>query len=326
MPDTITHYLFGLDEAKNIADSPLYKIIKNNRNLYFIGLQGPDPMYYHAPYKKNNHFGIASLMHQDHTGYFLSSALCFAKKHIDTPELFNPCMSYICGLLCHYALDITCHPYIFYLGGRYNKEDPTTLKYQGLHKKIEVAIDALLLEEKFNRKAHAFKVHKHILKDIPLPEVILNLYDELMFSIYAIPNGNIIFKQSYSDFRNYFKLTYDRIGLKRGLAITALPLLPESIVSLAQTFSYHDCVDEFTDYLNTKKSIWLHPVTGNVYTYSFYDLLKNAHKLATTLLLGAYAFTQSEISLEELESLLPNLSYLTGLKTSDGRPMQYFKF
>ena len=28
MPDTITHYLFGLDQAKNLSDSPVYKIIK----------------------------------------------------------------------------------------------------------------------------------------------------------------------------------------------------------------------------------------------------------------------------------------------------------
>lgn len=326
MPDTITHYLFGLDEAKNITDSPLYKIIKDNRNLYFIGLQGPDPMYYHAPYKKNNYFKVASLMHQDHTGYFLSSALCFAKKHADSPELFNPCMAYISGMLCHYALDITAHPYIFYLGGRYSQEDPNTSKYQGLHKKIEVAIDALLLDEKFNRKANTFKIHKHILKDLPLPNIILELYEELLFSIYAIPNGGTIFKDSYHDFRNYFKLTYDRIGFKKGLVATTMPLLPKNIAGLANTFSYHDCIDEFTDYLNTKKAVWLHPVTGNVYTYSFYDIIKNAHKLATTLLLGAYAFTQSEISLDELENLLPNLSYLTGLRTSDTRSMQYFKF
>lgn len=326
MPDTITHYLFGLDQAKNIIDSPLYKMIKDNRNLYFIGLQGPDPMYYHAPYKKHNHFKVASLMHQDHTGYFLSSALCFAKKHIDTPELFNPCMAYISGLICHYALDITAHPYIFYLGGRYRLDDPSTTKYQGLHKRIEVAIDALLLEEKFDRKAHTFKIHKHILKNLSLPPIILELYEELLFSIYAIPNGGQIFKHSYEDFRNYFRITYDRTGLKRSLAVTAMPLLPPSIATLAPTFSYHDCVDEFTDYLNTKKAVWLHPVTGNVYTYSFHDLLRNAHKLATTLLLGAYSFINSEISLEELEMLLPNLSYLTGLRTSDTRPMQYFKF
>ena len=325
MPDTITHYLFGLDQAKNLIDSPIYKIIKDNRNLYFIGLQGPDPLYYHAPYKKQNYFPIASLMHQSHTGYFLSSALCFAKKSLAKPDVFEPCMAYICGLICHYVLDITCHPYIFYLGGRYNPEDPTTFKYQGLHKQIELAIDALLLQEKFNRNANSFKVHKHILKDTTIHPAILDLYEELMFSIYAIPNGSQIFSASYHDFRNYFALTYDRLGIKKGLASVATSILPKHIAPLATNFSYHDCVDEFTDYLNVKKAIWLHPVTGNVYTYSFHDLLRNAHKLASKLLLGAYSFIQSEITLEQLEELLPNLSYLTGLKTSDGRPMQYFK-
>lgn len=326
MPDTITHYLFGLDTTKNIPDSPLYRIIKDYRNLFFIGLQGPDPMYYHAPHKKLNYAFVASLMHQDHTGYFLSSALCFAKKYVDQPDLFEPCMAYISGMLCHYALDTVCHPYIFYLGGRYLPADQTTLKYQGLHKKIELAIDSLLLQETFTMNANKFKIHKHIIKDIPIPEVILSLYDELLFSIYAIPKGSDIFSSSYKDFRNYFMLTYDRHGIKKNLSASAKYFLPKSIAPFADTFSYHDCVDEFTDYLNPNKAVWLHPVTGNVYTYSFQDLLRNAHKVSQRLLVGAYDFTQSELSLEELEGLIPNVSYLTGLSTHDTRPMQYFKF
>lgn len=326
MPDTISHYLFGLDATKIITDSSLYKVIKEHRNLFFIGCQGPDPMYYHKPYKAHNFSYIASKMHNEHTGYFLSSALCFIKKYKDTPEVYEPCLAYICGMLCHYALDTTSHPYIFYLGGRYLSDDPSTEKYKGVHKQIELALDALLLQEIFGIKAHKFKIHKHILKDITLPDVILNMYEELLFSIYAISSGATIFKASYQDFRNYYKLTYDTIGLKKNLAMTISPLFPKKITGFADIFSYHQCVDEFTNYLNAEKNVWLHPVTGNVYTYSFKDLIRNAHKVSSRILLGAEAFLNSEISLEELEALLPNISYLTGLPLSDTRPMQYFKF
>lgn len=326
MPDIISHYLFGLDTTKTIADSSLYKIIKEHRNLFFIGCQGPDPMYYHKPYKSHNFNLVAYRMHTEHTGYFLSSALCFIKKYKDTPHVYEPCLAYICGLLCHYALDITCHPYILYLGGRYLTDDPTTEKYKGLHKQIELALDALLLQEIFNMKASKFKVHKHILKNIEIPAIILNMYEELLFSIYAIPSGSTIFQKSYQDFRNYYKLSHDTIGLKKNLALTISPLLPKKLALHASTFSYHECIDEFTDYLNAEKNVWLHPVTGNVYTYSFKDLLRNAHKFSSKLLLGAESFLNSEMSLDELEVLLPNLSYVTGLPLSDPRPMQYFKF
>ncbi|MGL5677561.1 MAG: zinc dependent phospholipase C family protein [Cellulosilyticaceae bacterium] len=326
MPDTISHYLFGLDTTKNIPESPLYRIIKEHRNLFFIGCQGPDPMYYHRPYKKENYSYVAARMHSEQTGYFLSSSLCYLKKFKDTPQFFEPCLAYICGMLCHYALDTTTHPYIFYLGGRFIPDDPSTHKYKGLHKQIEMALDALLLQEIFGLKANQFKVHKHIVKDIPIPDVILSLYEELLFSIYAISDGSMIFKQSYQDFRSYYKVTYDHFGVKKNFASTISPLLPQKVADISSVFSYHHCVDEFTDYLNAEKNVWLHPVTGNVYTHSFKDLIRNAHKISSKLLLGAWDFLESEITLEELEALLPNISYLTGLPLADTRPMHYYKF
>lgn len=326
MPDIISHYLFGLDTTKQIQDNAIYQAIKSNRNLFFIGCQGPDPMYYHKPYKKHNFSFIAARMHTEDTGYFLSSALCYVKKYRDTPAIYEPCLAYVAGLLCHYALDTSCHPYIFYLGGHYVADNPASHKYQGLHKQIELALDDLLLEETFGIHADHFKVHKHIVKPISLHESILKMYEELLFGIYAIPNGGAIFQSSYQDLRNYYRLTYDRLGFKKQLMLTAAPLVRHPLITDTQHFSYHHCVDAYTDYLNTAKHVWLHPVTGNVSTYSFKDLLRNAHKVSYRLLQNSEAFLNSDLSLEGLEAVLPNISYLTGLPSSDTRPMQYFKF
>lgn len=324
MPDIITHYLFGLDTSKNIKSSPLYKIIKGHRGLFFVGLQGPDPMYYHSPYKKNNFSHIATMMHTEKTGDFLIASLSYTKKLVDTPELFEPCISYVSGLLCHYILDSMCHPYIFYIGGRYLKDDETTHKYLGLHKKIELSIDSLLLEEKFDMKAESFKVYKHILKQQAIPKVILDMYDETLFNVYAYNNGGDIFNASYIDFRNYYKFTFDRLGVKKLLAHSISPVLGKNLSNYATTFSYHKCVDEFSNYLNSSKEVWLHPVTGNVYTFSFKDLIHNSLKRSSSLLINAYDFTQSDISYDELISCIPQVSYLTGLSTEDPRPMYYF--
>lgn len=323
MPDIITHYLFGLDTTNSIKSSPLYKLIKGQRGLFFVGLQGPDPMYYHAPFKKNNFIDIAKLMHTEKTSDFLIGCLSYAKKLVGTPD-FEPCMSYVSGLLCHYVLDSMCHPYIFYIGGRYLKEDDSTRKYQGLHKKIELAIDALLLEEKFNMKADSFKINKHVLKQLSIPPVILDMYEETLFSVYAIPNGGTIFKQSYSDFRSYYQFTFDKLGVKKVFAQSLSPILPKSISPFTSTFSYHKCIDEFSNYLNSNKEVWLHPVTGNVYTFSFKDLIHNSLKRSSLILMQAYAFTQSELSYDEMLECVPNVSYLTGLDLEDTRPMTYF--
>ncbi|MDF2878264.1 MAG: zinc dependent phospholipase family protein [Clostridia bacterium] len=323
MPDIITHYLFGLDTSHNIKASPLYRIIKDNKNIFLIGLQGPDFMYYNTFPLKDSKAHVALRMHTDKTGDFLVSTLSHLKRYDLTSQEFNEGLSYLCGFMCHYILDSMAHPYVFYLGGRYLMESPDTFKYRSLHKKIELAIDTLLLEQKFGLKAHTFKVHKHILKDIEIPYSLLSMYDEALFLLYGINNGGSIFKKSYKDTRNYFMLTYDMLGVKKVFASLASPLLPEHLNTITSSFSYHNCVNPAIDYMNDNKKVWLHPVTGNAYTFSFNDILRNANKKSTMLLQAAYDFTTSKISSDEFKDLLPNISYLTGLPTTDIRPMKY---
>jgi len=322
MPDIMTHYLFGLDTSQNIKQSPLYKIIKENKNMFLIGLQGPDLMYYNIMPKKDSKAYIGSKMHTDNTGDFLMSSLSYLKRYDPSSAEFNEALSYLSGFMCHYVLDSMAHPYIFYLGGRYD-DTPETIHYKSIHKKIELAIDSLLLEQKFGLKAHQFKVHQHILKNIPIPYSILSMYDEALFLTYGINNGGTIFKKSYKDARSYFMLTYDMLGAKKAMAGITTPLLPKHFSTFKSSFSYHNCVNSNIDYMNDSKKVWRHPVTGNLYIFSFNDILRNAIKKSTLLLQAAFDFSTSKMPTEEFKELLPNISYLTGLPMSDTRPMKY---
>lgn len=323
MPDIITHYIFGLDTTQNIKNTTLYPILKEHHDLFLIGLQGPDPIYYHHLRKKEHKAYIASKMHTEKTGDFLVSALCQIKKYDSNSLEFCQGLSYLSGFICHYILDSIAHPYIFYLGGRYQEDLTETHKYMGLHKKVELAIDTILCKERFSMKSSDFKIHKTILKNIKIPECILSMYDKTFFLNYGINGGGAIFKDSYENIRTYYKMTYDRFGTKKTVASWVTPLLPKSTAPFVSTFSYYNCLNQDFDYMNKNKHVWLHPVTGNVYTFSFYDLLRNANKKSTTLLQVAYDFAHSNISSEEFRAMLPNISYLTGLPTDDTRPMKY---
>ena len=90
----------------------MYPYLKENRDLFFIGLQGPDPIYYHHLRKKDTKAYIASKMHTEKTGDFLVSALCHLKKYDINSKEFGQCFSYLCGFICHYILDSKCHPFI----------------------------------------------------------------------------------------------------------------------------------------------------------------------------------------------------------------------
>lgn len=323
MPDIITHYIFGLDTAQNIKHSPLYPCLKENRDLFLIGLQGPDPIYYHHLRKKDNKAFVAGKMHTEKTGDFLVSALCQIKKYDVSSKEFNEGLSYLSGFICHYILDSMAHPYVFYLGGRYQEDLPETRKYMGLHRKVELAIDSILCEERFSIKSSKFKIHQHILKDIILPESLISMFDETLFLNYGIASGGQIFKDAYKDVRSYYKLTYDKFGAKKMVASLTAPIFSKSLSPFIDSFSYYNCVNGIFDYMNKSKRVWLHPITGNVYTFSFYDILRNSNKKSTTLLQAAYDFATSKISSEDFRTMLPNISYLTGLPCEDARPMKY---
>lgn len=323
MPDIITHYVFGLDTAHYLKNTSLYPVLKENADLFFIGLQGPDPIYYHRFRQKDSKFSIGSKMHTEKTGDFLISALCHLKKYEPTSKEFGTCLSFLCGFICHYILDSMTHPYIFYLGGRYLEGVPETHKYMGLHRKIELAIDSILCEERFSIKSSQFKVHKTILKPTKIPDSILTMFDDVLFLSYGINGGGKLYEESYHDFKTYFKLTYDHLGTKKAISSLISPALPKSIAPFLQSFSYFNCLNPAFDYMNRSKHVWLHPVTGNVYTFSFYDLLRNAAKKSTFILQATYDFVYSQISAEDIRKLLPNISYLTGLLAEDTRPMKY---
>ncbi|PHV70212.1 hypothetical protein CS063_12090 [Sporanaerobium hydrogeniformans] len=323
MPDIITHYLFGLNTTQNLKHSPLHTIIKEHPDLFFIGLQGPDFMYYALQRQKLVYSHIGLKMHTEKTGEFIISALSHLKRYEVTSKEFNELLSYMSGFLCHYILDSMAHPYIFYLGGYYLEDTPETKKYEGLHKKIELAIDTILLEQRLSKKAHQFNINKYILSRAHLPSSLLTLYDETLFLLYGINNGGAIFKKSYEDTRLYYRLTSDSLGAKKTLLSSTRFLLPKAVANHVHYFSYYNCVDPLIDYLNSSKRVWLHPVTGNVYTFSFHDILRNATKKSITLLQATYDFVNSTLSYQEFKELLPNLSYLTGLPTTDTRPMKY---
>lgn len=295
MPGPITHYLFGLETSKHIKPLPVYKIIKQNRSLYLLGLQGPDPIKYYAT-KKSNLSYICTLMHTDKTRDFILSALTYIKNLNPDSEEYNECLSYMCGFICHFVLDYMLHPYIYYISGK----EPLH------HQKVELGIDAEFLKEKFDLDAKHLKINKHVLKDIDLNLNICKLYGETLLAIYNVEKGGDLFKASYKDMRRHYSFH--------------LASFVSKLLHSLQTLQ----IEENT-YLNKQKRVWHHPVTGNVYTFSVDQIFHNAMKMCYGLLQSAYEYVYCETSYDDLKYIVPNVSYYTGMPLEDKREMKYFK-
>ncbi len=101
MPDIVMHTKFGAEVADRLG-------LDMDRDIYNFGLLGPDPYLFYRFYlpplnKRVSRY--SSVMHRERTGDFLTQLAHRAK---DDRAVF----SYLCGFLCHYALDSTAHPYI----------------------------------------------------------------------------------------------------------------------------------------------------------------------------------------------------------------------
>ncbi|MFV0528909.1 MAG: zinc dependent phospholipase C family protein [Lachnospiraceae bacterium] len=106
MPTTFAHDLFGAEVFKQAA-APVQKLVLSNKNLYRIGLHGPDVLFYYFLWvNKVNQYGVR--LHKEAARGFFENNLAKARAQKNEALL-----SYLCGFACHLVLDSTCHPYIY---------------------------------------------------------------------------------------------------------------------------------------------------------------------------------------------------------------------
>ena len=107
MPSTYAHYRFGQEVLKELPND-IKKIIIENKELYDIGLHGPDLLFYYLPLKTNEINSIGYNMHEK-TGKEVFDTF---RKMMTSKKQINHYLAYYYGFICHFALDATCHGYI----------------------------------------------------------------------------------------------------------------------------------------------------------------------------------------------------------------------
>lgn len=107
MPAAYAHYRFGKDVLDCLPN--IYKkSIEKYRELYDIGLHGPDILFYYKPLSSNPINKSGNAMHDKPASIFFSKMADIYKETSDTEAL----AAYLYGFICHFALDSTCHPYV----------------------------------------------------------------------------------------------------------------------------------------------------------------------------------------------------------------------
>ena len=132
MPSTYAHYRFGQDVLNALPDQ--YRdVLMQYEDLFNIGLHGPDLLFYYKPFSHHPLHAEGGRMHRM-TGreYFTEAGTTFLARGRRKADY-----AYLCGFLCHFALDRACHGYIIAM----DQEGTAS------HAEIESELDRILLEE-----------------------------------------------------------------------------------------------------------------------------------------------------------------------------------
>ena len=199
MPSHYAHYRFG---AKAIPALPpqVQRSIRLFRQLYDVGLHGPDIFFYHNIFFKDN---VVTLGKQYHS---LTGEEFFAPvvKHLRL-EPNEAAMAYLYGVLVHYCLDSVLHPFVLEQTG----------DGQIGHVELETEFDRFLLQLDGKRQPNTFDFSPHIKLTAGECETVSKFYGTTPLAVNASVRGMAASVKLLAMPNNNFRRTVEKCAGSR---------------------------------------------------------------------------------------------------------------
>lgn len=317
MPATYTHHLFVKDVYKVINDD-VKKKLNNHLDLFYLFGKSFDVLFFSKP-------RLGCYAHDNHVNLYFANII----KKIRDENLFSDgeVLSYLYGSICHYVLDSTIHPYVFYKTGKYNLGDKKTKVYKGAHDKMEYMIDAILYQERNQKSIYKANLRKEVFTKYHFSSQFNKILDNFYLDTFHVKSAH---KYIQRGIRNYsFILGHvmtSRFGFKYRL-YQLFDFCHLSKRSLLANYCYYIKKLDYS-YLNKEHKKWYYPVDKKIsYHYSFYDLYDIAIERARILINQLdYALDKDEKDIKKVLREIGNLSYATGKNADKHYVMKYFLY
>ena len=326
MPSSMTHTYFGINTYKELPEK-YQKKIKNKLEHYKLFCQGSDPyMFYNFRLGKKAKIinNIQTIMHHTKTRDFFIETI----KYINCNKLNNneEIMAYLYGNIAHYYLDCYAHPYINYKGGKYDRSNKKTAKYNAVHQKIEYIIDMYYIDKYENINHKKFKTYKNIFNIKNISPITLDLINKTIYKVYKINNSANLYLKSIKHMKKFFKYAnYDPYGIKLTIYKIIDKITPWNIINLSE-LSYHNNID--LKYLNLDGKQWNLPWDKlSTTNETFPDIMNKAKKdTINTIIKVTNMLDNNNINIQELNKIFNNWSYSTGKDYHLALEPKYFEF
>lgn len=199
MPSTYAHYIFGQNVMKNLNNDIKKKVIEN-KDLFNIGLHGPDILFYYQPLSSNKVNNTGNKIHDTSADVFFYNG----KKVVRDSNNSDASLSYLIGFICHFMLDSECHPYV----------DEQIENSNISHNRIETEFDRFLME-KDELNPIIYKPTEHIVPTMGYSKIIAPFFSEISIEkVY----------KSLKSMKFYLNLLVVQNRFKRILIVSALKI------------------------------------------------------------------------------------------------------
>jgi hypothetical protein len=307
MPGFITHYLCAQAVFTQIR-KPAQSIIKQQKNLYNLGSQGPDIFFYYLPgFLKKRTRDIGQRIHHGGIGDFILEMADYMRN---TGKTETQCLifAYTAGFLTHYALDASAHPYVY---AKTSSHSRTVMQNRVDHRKLETVIDVLMLKLLSGEKPAQHKLWHLIRAETAQMKTAAHAVSAALKTVYG---RNVRPVEVYKAMRYMIQLT--RILQSRnGRRKRCLELAENTVlgVPLVSSIIHMQRVADESDCLNIKKAVWQTPWDRQTdKNDSFVELYQIAVAEGTSMVDGLYRFSQGEMTRNHFIDRIGNRSLHTG--------------
>ncbi|MGI5958452.1 MAG: zinc dependent phospholipase C family protein [Massiliimalia sp.] len=258
MPDFTTHYLFGEQVFEELSPD-IQTIIGENRTAFNYGTEGPDFLFFFrsisGALSGNPLVPLGSRLHSQHIGETMDFMKHYIASKQEDAEEYRVLCAYYMGFICHYFLDKTVHPYVYFLQGSLCAHHPERTP-RSMHCRIEAELDSILYQFFKKKPVTTFSVKNHFTMDAFSKNVISRMYSELFETVFDTSVEVKDLMQSFDDTRNASCLLYDNSGVLPVMRNILGELFPKT---LDITYMIKPKTVK-TDTANIRENLWHHPL------------------------------------------------------------------
>ena len=323
MPATVVHAYFAQD-----LNDILPKEIKNKLDvdrLKTFGQSTDSLMFYNLfsilPGKNIRDF--QKYFHTNKTQEFFINLINYIKENDYTEDI--DVNSFLVGAICHYVLDSTVHPYIYYKTGYFNKNDKSTYKYNNVHTFMETFLDNDMIKRRESINPYKFNISKFSFDTSKFSNELNDTIKYTFKETFDVDNMDKIYYKSLKQMRNsIFIFRQDRYGIKKFFYKLADTFTSKRVFRF-EAISYHYPLNDRHNFLNENHKLWRNPCDYSLTSEeSFLDLYLKALKLAKVMICASFDYINGKDI--ELEKVFINKSYITGLDCELDKELKYFEF